>query len=193
MRDPSICQAPDGTFHMVWTSSWTDRIIGYASSRDLIHWSEQQAIPVMMHEPEAHNCWAPELFYDEPSETYYIFWGDHHPRTPQGSAYQRKRKRTEPSYVLCHNEGFSYFLKDEDVFQSRFQCDRRGYRESSDTGRSDHDRQERELQSSGEKPACDTHEEYCQRFSDKGIRPDYRKILGGRTGTSFVVMRFMCI
>ena len=74
MRDPSICQAPDGTFHMVWTSSWTDRIIGYASSRDLIQWSEQQAIPVMMHEPEAHNCWAPELFYDEPSETYYIFW-----------------------------------------------------------------------------------------------------------------------
>ena len=55
MRDPSICQAPDGTFHMVWTSSWTDRIIGYASSRDLIHWSEQQAIPVMMHEPTAHN------------------------------------------------------------------------------------------------------------------------------------------
>ena len=74
MRDPSICQSPDGTFHMVWTSSWTDRIIGYASSRDLIHWSEQQAIPVMMHEPEAHNCWAPELFYDEASETYYIFW-----------------------------------------------------------------------------------------------------------------------
>ena len=64
MRDPSICQGPDGTFHMVWTSSWHDRIIGYASSRDLVHWSRQKAIPVMMHEPEAHNCWAPELFYD---------------------------------------------------------------------------------------------------------------------------------
>lgn len=74
MRDPSICQAPDGTFHMVWTSSWTDRIIGYASSPDLVHWSEQKAIPVMMHEPEAHNCWAPELFYDEPSQTFYIYW-----------------------------------------------------------------------------------------------------------------------
>lgn len=24
MRDPSICQATDGTFHMVWTFSWTD-------------------------------------------------------------------------------------------------------------------------------------------------------------------------
>jgi beta-xylosidase len=74
MRDPSVVQAPDGTFHMVWTSSWTDRIIGYASSPDLIHWSEQRAIPVMMHEPDAHNCWAPELFYDEPSSTYYIYW-----------------------------------------------------------------------------------------------------------------------
>lgn len=74
MRDPSICRSPDGTFHMVWTSSWTDRIIGYASSPDLVHWSEQRAIPVMMHEPTAHNCWAPELFYDEPSQTYYIFW-----------------------------------------------------------------------------------------------------------------------
>lgn len=41
MRDPSICQGPDGTFHMVWTSSWTDRIIGYSSSKDLIEWSEQ--------------------------------------------------------------------------------------------------------------------------------------------------------
>lgn len=74
MRDPSICQAPDGTFHMVWTSSWHDQIIGYASSKDLIHWSEQRAIPVMKHEPEAQNCWAPELFYDAPSETYYIYW-----------------------------------------------------------------------------------------------------------------------
>lgn len=74
MRDPSICQSPDGTFHLVWTSSWTDRIIGYASSRDLVHWSEQKAIPVMMHEPEAHNCWAPELFYDHKSKLYYIFW-----------------------------------------------------------------------------------------------------------------------
>lgn len=74
MRDPSICKAPDGTFHMVWTSSWTDKIIGYASSNDLIHWSEQKAIPVMMHEPTAHNCWAPELFYDEPTKSFYIFW-----------------------------------------------------------------------------------------------------------------------
>jgi beta-galactosidase len=74
MRDPSICQSPDGVFHMVWTTGWWDKTIGYASSKDLINWSEQKAIPVMMHEVDAKNAWAPELFYDEPSETFYIFW-----------------------------------------------------------------------------------------------------------------------
>jgi Glycosyl hydrolases family 43. len=74
MRDPSVCVSPDGTYHMVWTSSWTDKIIGYAWSNDLINWSEQKAIPVMMHEPEAKNCWAPELFYDKVTEEYYIIW-----------------------------------------------------------------------------------------------------------------------
>ena len=74
MRDPSICQGPDGTFHLVWTSSWTDRIIGYASSPDLIHWSRQKAIPVMTHEADAHNCWAPEVFYDEAEDLFYILW-----------------------------------------------------------------------------------------------------------------------
>ena len=74
VRDPSIVRGPDGTFHMVWTISWTQPGIGYASSKDLIHWSEQKMIPVMENEPTTRNCWAPELFLDEPSGTYYIFW-----------------------------------------------------------------------------------------------------------------------
>lgn len=74
MRDPSIAQGPDGTFHLVWTSSWHDRIIGYASSKDLIHWSDQRAIPVMLHEPTARNCWAPELTYDDETGDFYIYW-----------------------------------------------------------------------------------------------------------------------
>ena len=74
MRDPSICRGPDGTFHMVWTSSWHDRIIGYASSRDLVHWSEQRAIPVMADEPQARNCWAPEVTYSPEDGLFYIYW-----------------------------------------------------------------------------------------------------------------------
>lgn len=74
LRDPSIIKGADGLFHMVWTTGWHDRIIGHASSADLVNWSEQQVIPVMAGEPEARNSWAPELYYDEPSGLYYIFW-----------------------------------------------------------------------------------------------------------------------
>ena len=74
MRDPCIIQGGDGKYHMVWTVSWNAKGIGYASSEDLIHWSEQQYIPVMEHEPEAKNSWAPEIFYDQSKEQYLIFW-----------------------------------------------------------------------------------------------------------------------
>jgi len=36
LRDPFILQGPDGVFRMVWTSGWYERVIGYASSKDLI-------------------------------------------------------------------------------------------------------------------------------------------------------------
>ena len=74
MRDPCILQGPDGVFRMVWTSAWYERVIGYASSKDLIHWSEQKAIPVMEHEPTARKCWAPELVYDAAKKQCIIFW-----------------------------------------------------------------------------------------------------------------------
>lgn len=74
MRDPSIIQDDNGTFHMVWTVSWGEKGIGYSASKDLISWSRQQYIPVMEHEANARNCWAPELFYDHQTKQYYIFW-----------------------------------------------------------------------------------------------------------------------
>ena len=74
MRDPCIISGPDGMFHMVWTVSWKEKGIGYASSKDLIHWSDQKYVPVMEHEPDAKNCWAPELFYDELKQQYLIYW-----------------------------------------------------------------------------------------------------------------------
>ncbi len=72
MRDPCIIRGADGLFHMVWTVSWNDKGIGYANSRDLINWSEQQFIPVMAHEPSVLNCWAPEIIYD--NGRYMIYW-----------------------------------------------------------------------------------------------------------------------
>lgn len=74
MRDPCIIRGADGLFHMVWTVSWNDRGIGYASSKDLINWSEQRFIPVMMQEDSARNCWAPEITYDAKKKQYMIYW-----------------------------------------------------------------------------------------------------------------------
>ncbi len=75
MRDPSMALGPDGTFHLVWTSSWKgDMGFGYSSSRDLIHWSEQRFISVMDKEPTTVNVWAPELFYDDVQQQYIIIW-----------------------------------------------------------------------------------------------------------------------
>ncbi len=74
MRDPCIIYGPDKKFHMVYTVSWRERSIGYASSTDLINWSKQLKIPVMMHEENALNCWAPEIYYDSISKKYIIIW-----------------------------------------------------------------------------------------------------------------------
>lgn len=75
MRDPSLLQGPDGLFHLVWTTEWKGgNGFGYASSKDLLHWSEQQYIPVMQSEPTVVNVWAPELFYDKTRAAYIIVW-----------------------------------------------------------------------------------------------------------------------
>src|SRR4051812_4331204 len=74
MRDPCILPAPDGSFQLVWTTGWRGLDIGHASSKDLVHWTEQQAIPVMAQEPTAMNCWAPEIVWDPLNRQYLIYW-----------------------------------------------------------------------------------------------------------------------
>jgi beta-xylosidase len=74
MRDPCVVRGPDGTFHMVWTSGWTENDIGYASSKDLVTWSEEKELPVMAYAPTVRNTWAPEVHYDEKRNEFIIFW-----------------------------------------------------------------------------------------------------------------------
>jgi len=74
MRDPFVLLGPDGVFRATWTTSWLERGIGLCSSKDLIDWGPQVYLPVMEHEPEARNRWAPEIVYDQEKHQYIIFW-----------------------------------------------------------------------------------------------------------------------
>ena len=95
MRDPSIAQGPDGTFHLVFTSAWKGtKTFGYASSKDLIHWTAQRTVPVMEYEPTTVNVWAPELFYDDEGKEFIIIWASTLPfRFPKGQEDENNNHR----------------------------------------------------------------------------------------------------
>ena len=95
MRDPSVVRGPDGTYHMVWTSAWQgDFGFGYASSKNMVNWSEQKMIPVMQHEPNTVNVWAPELYYDEEQKQYIIIWASTIPfRFEKGEEEEKNNHR----------------------------------------------------------------------------------------------------
>ena len=95
MRDPSIEQGPDGVYHLVWTTGWKkDTGIGYAESRDLIHWSAEQHLNIMTNEPTAVNAWAPELFYDDVANDFIITWASTIPfRFPKGEEDENNNHR----------------------------------------------------------------------------------------------------
>ena len=112
MRDPSILRAPDGTFYMAWTISWTDRGIGVARSKDLIHWSEQRRVGVMDHEPNALNAWAPDLFWDDATKEFVIVWSTSIPgRFPatDSLAEQTSRGRADHRLYYTTTTDFEHF------------------------------------------------------------------------------------
>src|SRR6187397_3531439 len=111
MRDPSVARGPDGTFHLVWTTGWWDKGIGIAHSKDLIDWSPQQFLPVMADVPDARNCWAPEIFYDEDQQRFLIFWSTTKVRTPDNDhriySVETKDFSTYSPAKLLYDDGFS--------------------------------------------------------------------------------------
>lgn len=120
MRDPFILLGKDGLFHMVWTSSWKDKQIGYASSKDLINWSEQKAIPVMAHEPTAKNCWAPEMVYDPANKNYIIFWATTIPGRHSDMASSESEKGLNHRMYCTTTSDFQNFSPTKIFFNPNF-------------------------------------------------------------------------
>jgi len=120
MRDPCIIQGPDSIFRMVWTSGWWDKGIGYASSKDLINWSEQKDIPVMEHEPTAKNSWAPEVFYDAKNMQYLIFWATTIPGRHSEVAVSESEKGLNHRIYYVTTKDFQDFSEAKMFFNPSF-------------------------------------------------------------------------
>jgi len=73
MTEPCIAQDAEGIFHMVWNTG-SNNSIGYATSKDLINWSEQKELPVMSNEPTVTKTCSPELYYDKLAKTFHLMW-----------------------------------------------------------------------------------------------------------------------
>ena len=119
MRDPSIIRTPDGTFHLVWTSSWRgDRGFGYASSKDLVHWTEQRFIEVMT-DTTTVNVWAPELFWDDVKHQAVIVWASCIPgKFPDG---QEEHKNNHRLYYTTTKD-FKTFAPSKLMIEPEFSC-----------------------------------------------------------------------
>ncbi len=96
-RDPHILkgQDPYNLYHMVWTTGWNDQGIGYATTRDFVHWSIPRFLPLMEKVEGTRNCWAPEIIYDETRDVYMITWSsDVIGRFPETVSEDRMNNRT---------------------------------------------------------------------------------------------------
>ena len=117
MRDPSIVKGPDGTFHLVWTSSWRgDRGFGYSSSKDLIHWTPQRFISTGM-DTTTVNTWAPELFYDDVKRQFMVIWASCVPgKFPD---YQEDHRNNHRLYYMTTKD-FKTFSKTQLFYDPDF-------------------------------------------------------------------------
>jgi beta-galactosidase len=96
-RDPHLLRDPSGKYHLVWTSScmpWAaksacvqDRGFGYATSDDLVTFSEQRFIEVPAEKLNAEHFWAPETFYDARTEQYLVSWASPLDATPNADPH----------------------------------------------------------------------------------------------------------
>lgn len=138
MRDVYVTQGPHGTYRMVWTWGWHGHSLGYAHSRDLIHWSAQRNLPVMQNYPDTRNVWAPQTYWDAAKNKWIIVWSSAIDNSGLGNRIYYSLTSSfhhftipsllfDPGYVtidatIYHDNGKYYLVyKDQSVHPLRYQ------------------------------------------------------------------------
>lgn len=124
MRDPNTWyESSTGIFHLIWTTAWNQDNIGYATSTDLINWSEPQVmIPVGEKIDGCQVCWAPEIYYDDLKDSLMIYWSTARGRGGKEAFYCMTKdfqNFTDPQvYFEPHDEnGERYTVIDETILK----------------------------------------------------------------------------
>ncbi|WP_277679868.1 immunoglobulin-like domain-containing protein [Gracilibacillus dipsosauri] len=160
LRDPFIIRSPEGDkFFMIATDlkingnwdwgkaqSYGSRSIMVWESTDLVNWSNQRLVEVA---PEAAgNTWAPEIFYDDTTGEYIVFWAsklyENEEQRETGSTYQRMMyAKTRDFYTFTEPEvymDYGYSIIDTTMIEDngniyRFTKDERGNSSTSPNGK----------------------------------------------------------
>jgi hypothetical protein len=111
LRDPCVARGPDGWFHLVWTwqmdHGWVREIaesIGYARSRDLLHWEPARVLRVMKAEGRfVHFSWAPEINWDEARAEWLLTWA----APVDGVSDQTRVAGTNARIYACRTRDFT--------------------------------------------------------------------------------------
>ena len=121
MRDASILQSQDGTFYLVWQAGdRPDCGFGYASSKDLVHWSNQKYID-LMSEHKAYDLTNPHIYYDKQQKRYIITWAS----TLPGNYYQSYQEEVDnnPRIWFTSTEDFETFAPAENFIEPGYRID----------------------------------------------------------------------
>jgi hypothetical protein len=122
-RDPSIVYH-DGKFHMVWTSNWSGRVFGYASSPDLVTWSEPLKVtpfdPSLPDEEQPDNVWAPELSFDPVQKDFQILFSSTVPREEHDGDGSEDRHGNDHRIYSIRTKDFKSFSKPAVLFDQNF-------------------------------------------------------------------------
>jgi hypothetical protein len=70
LRDPFINRVK-GKFHLVHTKGWDHPTIFHWESDDLVNW---EGGPIDVVCEDRKRAWAPEFFYSEEEDLFYVFW-----------------------------------------------------------------------------------------------------------------------
>jgi hypothetical protein len=123
MRDPNVFyDSTTGVFHLTWTTGWKQDNIGYASSKDLLNWSEQIMIPIGQKINGCSCCWAPQFFYDDIKDSVMVYWSTDRGATGKEAFYSMTKNfinYTNPNVYFApkNADGQGYSIIDESILK----------------------------------------------------------------------------